>query len=326
MSEEAAAPEAAPEVAPEAIVEGEAPPEVEGSEEAPAEGAESLDPESNEAASEEAKEEVKDTLKRLNIKVDGQEIEKVIDVANEAELIKILQMAEMSGKRAQKASELEKKDSLREAQLDDFFTKLKSDPGAILEQLGIDTKTLSESILQKEVEMMELTPAERELMEAKEKLTQLEEEKTTAENARKDAERSALEDKYAADLQRDLDAAMKEYQLPNDAYIVDKMVSMMTTAMQNGIDVSFADLAPIVQEHRNADVRSSVKGMSAEQILEIISEDAIRDIVLKKSPKAEAKKAPPTANSIKEGGEVKEETPYSKKRTKSASEFFRNLR
>ena len=64
---------------------------------------------------EELKQEVKAQIKKLKIKVDGKELERELDLSNEAELIKMLQMSEMSGKRAQEAAELRKNSQIRES-------------------------------------------------------------------------------------------------------------------------------------------------------------------------------------------------------------------
>ena len=91
-----------------------------------------------------------------------------------------------------------------------------------------------------------------------------------------------------------------------------------------GIDISFNDLIPMMQEERSSEVRNQVQGMSAEELLVILSDKTVNDLVLKKMPKAK-KKAPPTSQTVKESAAPKKQESGSRLRSKSTKDFFRDL-
>lgn len=270
---------------------------------------------------EEAKEEVKDTLKRLNIKVDGKEIEREIDVANEEELIKILQMAEMANSRAQEAAELRKTDMNRNAQLEEFLNELKTNPASVLDHLGVNVNDFAEGILSKEVEKMQMSPEELELAELREELTRIKEAEARAKEEADNREKEALRDRYAADMEKNLLDSIKANDLPDSPHIINQLVNMISTAHENGIDLDFADVAPLVKAEHEADLRSRISGLSADDLVALLSEDKLTNLVAKRIPKVE-KKAPPTAGDIKETGEAKDDEFKAKYRTGSMSDFF----
>ncbi|HLD91113.1 MAG TPA: hypothetical protein VI911_08890 [Patescibacteria group bacterium] len=269
----------------------------------PEEGNVEAAPEQPAEASPEMKDAVKSTLKKLNIKVDGKEIEKQIDLANEEELIRMVQLAEMSQKRAQKAAELEKKDAKVQKDLQDFFNYLQKDTANALRKMGIDIDGLSEKIMNDKLEKAQLDPKDRELMELQEKLRQKEEEEQKAKKRAEEIEMKALQDRYAAEYQRDLMAAIEKNQLPMNPEIINRMTGYMRIALKNNIDVSFNDIVPLVKDQILNEIKSIASVMPLEVIEKLLGEDKVGQII-KKRKKAEPvkKEAPPTSNSIKDTG------------------------
>lgn len=273
-----------------------------------------------------AKEEVKNTIKKFNLKVDGKDLEKEIDMANETELIKILQMAEMSQKRAQETADLRKKDAHRENQMNAFMESLQKDPEMIMRQMGIDPAKFAEDLLNREVEKMQLSPEERRVQELEAELNTIKAQKEEERVKLEEQKANALRDQYAADFERDIISALDEGQLPNSPHIINKMVDMMSVAIQNKIDVSFADLIPMIKEERSSDIKSQIQGMSADDLIQLLSGQVLNDIIVKKTP-VKKKVVPPTAASIKDTGSSKEKSNSgSVTRNKSAEDFFRNLK
>lgn len=283
------------------------------------------EPELNAEDLEEAKEEVKDTLKKLNIKVDGKEIEREIDLADEAELIKILQMAEMSQSRAQEAAELRKNDMTRNAQLEEFLDTLKSNPEVILEQMGIDVLDFAGEIANREVKKMEMTPEELELAELREELTKIKENEAKAKEESETREMEALRDKYALDYEKNLLDSIAEHELPNSPHIINQMVNMVTVAHENGIDLNFSDVAPLVKEEYESDMRNRISGLSADDLVALLSDDKLSNLVAKAIPE-KPKEAPVTLSDIAETGVSNKDDNGAKFRNKSAEDFFRKVR
>lgn len=313
--EQSAVAEAAPEVQEEVVevAEGEAAPvQPDGQ------------PEGNPEVKEELKQEVKAQIKKLKIKVDGKELEKELDLANEAELIKMLQMSEMSNKRAQEAADLRKKHQARESELNQFLEMLKEKPELILSQMGKNPVELAEKWLQDEVEKMQMDPKERRIKELEAEMKKIADEKAAAKKAQEEAQKNFLRDKYASDFESQLTKAMESGSIPKEPELVNSMVAYMAKAIEAGVDISFDEIVPLVKNSHRSLVKNTLKGFSAQELMELLSEAQVNDLLVKKTP-PKKKVAPPTAQSIQDAGEKGEEISGPKFRTQSASEFFRNL-
>lgn len=276
-------------------------------------------PQLNEAELDQAKEEVKSMVKNLNIKVDGKSIEKSIDLANEAELIKIVQMAEMANKRAQEAADLRKAKMQQDASINDFLGELSKNPSKILKELGLDVNKFAEEVMAGEIEKLQLSPEQRELQELKAQLEEIKnkEEKYKKENESREAE--ALRLKYETEMERDLLSTIDEFKLPQS--MIPRLVGLVSLAHQNGIDLSFKDVAPMaVQEYKDS-IRSMVNGIDEDELFQILSEERRKNIVAKAIPKKPVA-PPPVVSDIRESGH---KAPVSVDRTKSARDFFKDL-
>jgi len=284
-----------------------------------------VQPEMSKAELDEAKQEVKNQIKKLNIKVDGKTLEREIDLANESELIKIVQMAEMANKRAKEASDLRKNEVKREQELNHFLNSIKSNPEQILSQLGINPTEFAQSVLEKEIKKMELTDEERKILELEEELNLIKEKEAKEKEERVKMEQESLKNKYAADYERDILNAIEKNKLPKSPYMIEKMGNMMLVALDNNIDLSFDDLVPLIKEQQTMEFKEQIQGMSTDDLLSMLSEQSVKEILLKKMPKEEKKKAPPSPDSIKDTGSKKKEDTGIIMRDQSASDFFRNL-
>jgi hypothetical protein len=294
----------------------------ESSDETPEEPVEGEKPE----ATDEEVEQAVEMIKQLKLKVDGEEVieELPFEVTPEqAEYLKKeLQMSKMSQKRAQEAAELRKKDLHRDAQLEEFINTLKSNPDLILEQMGIDVNQFAEGVLAKEVEKMQMTPEERELAELREELAKIKEAEAKAKEEAELREQEVLRDKFAAEYEKNLIDSIEANGLPNSPHIINQLVSMVSEAHKNGLDLDFADVAPLVKEEYEADVRRRVSGLSTEDLLSILTEDSLSELVAKAMPE-EKKEAPPTVEDIVDTGENVKKDEYARFRTESAEDFFR---
>lgn len=272
--------------------------------------------------------EVAQKIKQLKLKVDGQELIEDLPfevTPEQAEYLKKeLQLSKMANKRAQEAAELRKKHQARESELNNFLELLKDKPELILQQMGKNPVELAEKWLQDEVEKMQMDPKERRIKELEAEMKKIADEKAAAKQAQEEAQKKYLRDKYASDYEIQLKKAMDSGSIPSEPELVNSMVSYMAKAIEQSIDISFDDIIPLVKNsHRNI-VKSTLKGFSAQELLELLSEAQVNDLLVKKAP-PKKKVAPPTAQQIKDAGEKQEENSGPKFRTQSASEFFRNL-
>ena len=267
------------------------------------------------------------------IKVDGKEI--VRDLPFEVDpnnkdmidfLTKELQLGAMGNKRAQEKAEFEKLANSRESEMEAFLNNLKDADvlESVLAQLGHDPNQLAENILMKEIEKSKLSPEQLELQEVKAELARIRESEEAAKSAAEQAKQQQLEDKYVQDFDRDLQGAIDKFNLPSEPHIIREMSNLMRIALTNNLDLSFDEIGQVVKDQNDSQVKAVLKGLSADQLLEILQDNQLNEIVMKKAPKAK-KEAPPTTNTINEGGEKKKKVKVSNRRTESADDFFAKL-
>lgn len=323
--------------APEEIVEDSDAVEVEDAEDVAEDGDDSDDQEEAEelaeeldaAETDEEREEVVEKIRKLKLKVDGEEFEEELPFDATPEMVEYLtkqiQMAKMGQKRAQETADFKKKDVRREEELSSFLDTLKTNPEAILSQMGIDPKKFAEDVLTKEVELMEMSEEERKIHELTQELEEIKVKEKSEKEARETAEAKALADKYAVDFEKDLISAIDDSDLPNNPYVINKMIQMMKTAVDMKIPLSFAELVPLVADDRMTDIKDMIGRMSADDLLGLLHEDKVKEIVTKRLP-SEKKKVPPTAETIVDTGEVTEDQPWRTKKDGNVGDFFDNLR
>jgi len=332
MSEDASvdvAPEAAPEIESET-------PEISDAPTSEVADAVAADPEAAEAiadaveSGEMSEAEAVEALRKLTLKVDGQGIEEALPFDATPEMVeylqKKLQLAAVSNKRMQEAAELRKTQATRDQELQSFLNQLgdKEQLDAILAHFGHDPLEVAEGIMNKEAERMAKTPEQLELEQLREKIRQSEEAEKSAKEAKEAAEQQARADQFAAQYQKELMEAMDAGDIPNSPFIIHKLTNMMNTAINSDIDVSFADLVPIVKAEYDGHLQQKMSKLTVDDLLENLSEAQINDLLLKKAPQPK-KEAPPTANSIKESGETKKSFKPTTRRSESSEDFFNKL-
>lgn len=273
---------------------------------------------------EEAAEDLKaELIRTLNLKVDGEDFTEELPFDATPEMVEYLtkqaQLAKMSNKRAQESAELRKNDIQRNQDIQDFMEYIKENPGEALGKLGIDVKDFSEKQLEKEVEKMQMTDEERKISELQEELESIKKREDDAKSASDAREQEALKDKYAAEFEKDLLGALDESAMPNNPEIVQRMNQYMRVALQNGIDLSFGDIIPLVSQSVNSELERLISSTPTDKLIKMLGEDQVKGIIGSRKKKV----APPTASSVKDtaSGDKTE-----KKRSKvNMKDFFNSL-
>jgi hypothetical protein len=234
----------------------------------------------NKAADEIQKQAEVSSKKKYKLKVDGEEIEDEIDLANEQEIVKRLQLAKAAQKRMQEAAQYRKQIEETEQDLSEFLEQLKQNPLAVLKHpdLGLDLRQVVESFLEEEVERSKKSPEQIELEEAKARLRALEEEKESLETQRREEYMERLRVEKATEIEKELIEALDAGDLPQSDYIMNKMVDLASIAYDNGIEISMKELLPIVRDSYLKDARQIFGKLPDELIEDIVSKDRIRNI------------------------------------------------
>lgn len=215
---------------------------------------------------EENQAELKEYIKTLKLKVNGKEVEEElpfeIDPEHAEYLIKKLQMA-AAGQEAMRSKAESDKD--REAEL----SRLKEDPYAVLEELGLDPDELAELRIQQRIEEMQKSPEQLQQEEMEKELEDLRSKLKNEEEAKKEAEFEKLQKETEVQLTSDIEDAISSHtKLPKEPIVVRRIADAMLWAMDNGYpDVKAGDIAPIVEKEITKEYQKLVE-MLPENALE----------------------------------------------------------
>ena len=230
-------PEVAPEVEETAV-------ESETSTETEAEAVEEVIAEKVESG-EVTEEEAKEMIRTLKFKANGQEMEEELPFDIAPEHLEYLQKKFSQAAGGQEAhrskAEIEKK-------YEDGLKKLKENPWASLEELGLDPDQMAEMRIQQRIEEMQKSPEELEQDALRTELAELKREKEENETQRKDAEFARLQKEAEVEMTSQIEEAITaQTNLPNSPYVLKRMADSMVWALDNGYEnVKAADIAPLV--------------------------------------------------------------------------------
>lgn len=290
--------------------------------------------ESHEEIAQEASPEEQKAIEKMEreflLKVNGKEQKTKIDLNDSARITKALQM-EMAAQTAFQERAITAK-QLAEIQGDvaEFLEQFTTDPLSVVMSKDFNIskeqkRALAEAILREDLEESQKSPEEIELEETKRRYQELLEEKEAIEAQRRADEKEYLEQQASIQLEAEVSSAIESGALPKSKYMTKKLADLAYIAYMNGVDLSIADLIPFVKEQYKKDMMEMSRGMSDDEIEEIISKDRIRSIRNKQiqavKPKDGAPKSPLKTEDIGSSTKKVEEA-----KKLSAKEFFNSLK
>jgi hypothetical protein len=257
-------------------------------------------------------------LKELKLKIDGKEFTEKLpfDLPQEAAeyLTKELQMSKVAQKRMGEHADLQK-------QVAHFVEELRKNPRKVLSDpsIGIDIKQLAAQVIEDEIERSKKSPEQLEKEKLELRLKEIEEERAQERDALQKREFELLQSQAYEDYDRQITTAIESSSLPKSPYIVKKVADYMLMGLQEGLDVTAADVLPLVEQEMRSDLQ---------QMFAVLPEDVIEKLVgkevlgkLRKKNIAKAKTAAPS-NKILDTGvqKAKESAPVKKQSYRS---FFK---
>lgn len=289
-----------------------------------AETTEELQEEIQEAIEDGATEEqIQNMIKEYTLKVNGKEKTVKLDLNNEQDIIRRLQLAEAGQSAMQRQKELEK---TYEAEL----KRLRERPWEVLEEIGLDPVKLSEERLRAEVEERKKSPELRHKEQLEKELAKAREELKKREDEAREEKMTRLEAEESAKLKAEIDAALDAHKnLPNSertvARIADAMLWAIDNAEQLDMDpneITVEDVIPSVIE----DYRNELQQFMSELPVEVMEEyigrqnlERVRKKRLNTVKTNNVSSVKPTSQSIEN-----KEKPKQKSKVK-AKDYFRNL-
>lgn len=254
----------------------------------------------------EQKELAKELKKKYQLKVDGSTEEVELDLSNDEEIKKHLQMSRAANRRMQEASYLKKA-------AEEFIELLKTNPKKVLRDpnINVDLKALAQEVIDEEIAAASKTPEQLEKEKLQSELEELKSKIKKDEEERRAAELERLQKEHEVKIESDIESALNTSNLPKTPYTVRKMADLLMLALQEDIDLSPKDLIPLLRNQMNSDIKELFTASSDDVLEELIGKDTISRIRKKNIAKMKQQVAE-TANSVKPTGatsEKKEEAP-----------------
>lgn len=286
-------------------------------EEADAEGNE-VKADSDDKSKKKTEKELEKRIKKLKLKVDGKEIEEELDLDNDEDLVRHLQMAKMGQKRAQEKAELEN-------EFRKFFKALQDDPLALLAQeFQMNPDDLIQSYIDKQMEIAKKTPEqiEREKMEAELKALKEERSREKEELEKKELERLQQQEFERYDML--MEQALAKNNIPKNEYYIKKIADFMLVGIEKGFDVTPEDVIPLVKEELNTDVQKLIQLLPEEDIEALLGEQVINKLRKRRLAKAQEAKKMTSKPKIEDTGKDSKGSSDDKPRDKvSYKDFFK---
>jgi len=276
---------------------------------------------SNPKASKAAKVEAKKTLKKLTLKVDGEEYDEELpfEIPDDPKAIEYmkrqLQMSKMGQNRAQHAAGLEK-DILQ------FFAELQENPKKALSNPvfkdRLDLKKLAAEIIEEEIENSKKSPEQLEKEKLQAELQAIKEERENEKKSAEQREFERLREKYAEDYDMQITQALETSKIPKSPAAVKKIADYMEIAVNAGKDVSVNDLIPIIRDELASDFLAHLNSLPDDQLDQYIPkaiQDRLRKRVVAKVKQANNNPAIKGATKVANTGKAEEPVKEEAKKT-----------
>lgn len=233
-------------------------------------------------------------LKKFKVKVNGKDEDMEIDLNNEAEMQKHFQMSRAASIKMQEAAELRKS-------AEEFISLLKTNPRKVLSDpnINVDLKKLAQEYIDEQISNAQKTPEQLEHEKTKKDFEELQSKIKREEETRKKKEFERLTKDHEEKIQVNIEAALKTSDLPKTPYTVRKMAEMMMLALQNNVDLSPQDLAPIIRKQMQSDIKELFGAASDDVLEELVGKERISSIRKKKVAAVQSKQVAQTAAGVK---------------------------
>ncbi len=202
--------------------------------------------------------------KKFKYKADGAEVEEELD---DNEIGNRLSLAKAAQKRMQEASTTKR-------QMDNFIKALKEDPMSVLSNpqvMGNEKfQEIAEAFLSRKLEEQMLTPEQRAQKAMEEKLSKYEAEEKKRTEAAEAQKAQQLQEHYTKQFETTIMTALQSSALPKNAFTVKRMAELMQKNIQHGLDLEPAQLAQLVKEDYQSEIRALVGGADPESMLAML--------------------------------------------------------
>lgn len=276
--------------------------------------------ESDEATPEEKLEAKVELKRRMKFKVNGRDVERDIDLSDEAGLQELLQKGFAADERFQNASALEKK-------MKEFAALMQSDPMQALIAAGHDPDKMTEAYMKKRVEELSKSPEQLQIEKLQKEIERERKHREGLEQEKLTAEQQKIEVEYSRQLDEEITSALSTSDLPKSPYVVKRIAENLMLGIEQGNeDISVQDVLPIVERQIKDEIRQMFEAMPEDVIEKTLGNDISNK--LRKRRLASMKKPPEGANSVKQTGQSEMNKAKAKEepaKPAKAKDFFKNF-
>lgn len=213
----------------------------------------------------------KSMREKFKLKVDGEEFEEEIDLADKEGLTKRLQLSAAAKKRMAEANADKKKAW-------EIIQAFEANPESMLSRLGPKGREIAEKFLLKQIQDDMLTPEQREYAQTKAERDELKREK---EERLENERRSAQEKKdfeIAQNFQTTIIEALNKTGLPKSPIAVKRMAALLKKNISLGLDLDASDLADEYKKERLAEHKALIGEADGDQLISMFGEDVAKKI------------------------------------------------
>lgn len=247
------------------------------------------------------------------LKVNGKERE----ISNYDDMRRLAQLGLAANEKFQQASEKIK-------QAEAIVELLQTNPQKALERLGFDVRNMAEEYLRNELQKEVLTDEQRKMLEMEQRLAEYEQEKREKEEQEKAGRISELQRHYEAELSDKIIKAIETYKLPRSEKTISRIAEKLYVALENGYEIDPLDVAPLVKQEVDEELRGMYGTLDVEDMIAILGEDNLKKIRARELQKVK-EKAPQNPLKTTPIATVPKSESTGSKTKRTAKDFFAEL-
>lgn len=223
--------------------------------------------------------EINNNLKKFLLKVDGKEVEEEIDLSNEEQLKRHLQLSRVAQKRMQEASELKKQAMAEIQRRDQLLEMALSNPEDFFRKTGRDPYEIAEQLILKKFEQAQMSPEQKELLELREfkKQQELFRQKQEEEHKKRIEEEQLTieEQKFKTELDQGIGEAIAKSGLPKTKFFVKQIALKIHNYAQRGKDLTAEQAVALIKSDLNSDIKEFLGSLDAKAIQDFLGKDIL---------------------------------------------------
>lgn len=213
----------------------------------------------------------KSMREKFKLKVDGEEFEEEIDLADKDGLTKRLQLSAAAQKRMAEAK-AEKKKAW------DIIQAFEADPETMLSRLGPKGREIAEKYLLKQIQDDMLSPEQKRIRDLERENEGFKSEKQKAEEARAKEAQDKKDFEIAQTFQTTIIDALNKTGLPKSPVAVKRMAALLKKNISLGLDLDASDLADEYKKERFAEHKALIGEADGDQLISLLGEDVAKKI------------------------------------------------